>query len=543
MSDQQEAENNQQEAKSNFIPIETIDGSQAAGDEQSQTLVPKALADDPVSGDGSASREGVEVASWRLRTLESDRLRSVSEPDGDDRRSKKTRRVHDASRRARTKRGRTIRRRTRVIIALLLVAAAIGVSYAGITYAYEQWGGKTVPYVVGLSQANATAEIEAKGFKVTTENVPSDAVDGHVVLVEPSGGNRIEEGSTIHLTVGKNRTIPEVVGKTREEARSTLEAAGANNIRFESRISEDEQDRVIEVKPAAGALFLSSDEVTVYVAQPPRMINVVGEEEAIALQHLEKEGITAHSAFEQADASNRLKVVRTEPAAGEKLGGKEATVYVGDPLSEVAHLNDYFDAKAPHIVEFLKSKGFEQRVGRMLEGGRLAAGFVGDQNVALGFLSDPWTHSLPLDQGELSDVMNEKAKIEGVRLEIPIPQAKQGAKTDTTVFGIKNPSVTETTARDVMKLCGFESYIDSCTQSDITLPKGTNNTGHAFYCCYGETSNNAWTIFIKGTSNNGKVVASEIDVSCVPKSAYRSIDLAPHGDAICDYVAYVNEYQ
>lgn len=533
----------QPEAEKNFIPIDTIDGKDAASDEQSQTFVPKALADDPVSGDGSASREGVEVDSWRLRTLDSDRLRSVSEPDGSDRRSRNTRRVHDASRRARTKRGRTIRRRTRVIVALLMVAVVIGVAYAGITYAYEKWGGKKVPYVVGLSQANATAAMEEKGFKVTTETVASDAVDGHVVQVEPPEGNRIEEGSTIHLTVGKNRTIPEVVGKTREEARSALEAAGAQNIRFESRVSEDAQDHVLEIKPAAGALFLSSDEVTVYVSQLPHMIDVVGEEEAIALQHLEKEGIAAHSAFEQADASKRLKVVRTDPAAGEELGGKEATVFVGDPLSEVAHLNDYFDAKAPHIVEFLNSKGFEQRVGRELEGGRLAAGFVGDQNVAIGFLPDPWAHAFALDQGGLSDVMTEAAKIEGVRLVIPIPKAQQGAKGDTTVFGIKNPSVTETTARDVMKLCGFESSIDSCTQSDIKLPKGTNNTGHTFYCCYGETSNNAWTILIKGTSSGGKVVATEIDVSCVPKASYRSIDLEPFGNAICDFVAYVDEYQ
>ncbi len=536
MSDQQETENN-------FIPIETIDGTEAASDERTKTSIPKALADDPVSGDGSASREGVKVESWRLRKLESDQLRSVSEPDGSDRRSKKTRRVHDASRRARTKRGRTIRLRARVIVAFLLVAVVIGVAYAGITYAYEQWGGKTVPYVVGLSQANATAAMEEKGFKVTTETVASDAVDGHVVQVDPPEGNRIEEGSTIHLTVGKNRTIPEVVGKTREEARSVLEAAGAKNIRFESRVSGDSRDQVLEVKPAAGALFLSSDEVTVYVAQPARMIDVVGQEEAIALQHLDKEGIAAHSAFEQTDASKRLKVVRTDPAAGEELGGREATVFVGDPLSEVPHLNDYFDAKAPHIAEFLQSKGFEQRVGRELEGGRMAAGFVGDQNVAIGFLPDPWTHAFALDQGQFSDVMSDTAKIEGVRMVIPIPKAQQGAKGDVTVFGIKNPGVTETTARDVMKLCGFESSIDSCTQSDVTLPKGTNNTGHTFYCCYGETENNAWTILIKGSSSGGKVVATEIDVSCVPKAAYRSIDLTPFGNAICDFVAYVDEYE
>lgn len=528
----------QQEADKSLIPIETIDGANA---NTGKEFVPKALTDDPVVGDGSAAREGVKVETWRLHTLDSDRLVSVSEPEGDDRRSRKTRKVHRASRRARTDKGRKRRRWVRVVVALLLVAAIVGVAYAGITYSFEQWGGKTIPYVIGLSQGNATALIEEKGFSVTSEDVPSDAVDGHVVAVEPAEGKRVDEGSQVHITVGHNRTIPEVVGMSRDEARAALEAAGAQNIRFELRVTDDEEDKVVEVVPGAGAVFMSSDEVTLVVSQMPHMIDVVGEEESIALQHLEEEGIPAHSEFEQADADKRMKVVRTEPAAGEALGEGDATVFVGDPLTEVAHLNDYYDAKAPHIAEFLEANGFSQRMGHKLEGDRTAAGFVGEDDVAIGFVPEPWSHAIVLNQGENSDVMDDSAKIEGVRLVIPVPQSS--ASSDVEVFGIKNPTVSESTAKEVMRVCGFSDMLDSCTQSDVTLPKGTAIGGHTFYCCYGETANNVWSILIKGTSQNGKVVASEIDVSCVPKATYRAIDLAPCGDSVCDFVAFQDEYR
>jgi hypothetical protein len=275
------------------------------------------------------------------------------------------------------------------------------------------------------------------------------------------------------------------------------------------------------------------------------MIDVVGQEEAIALSRLEKEGIAAHSEYEQSDSNNRLKVVRTAPAAGEALGEGDTVVYVGDPLSDAAHLNDYFDAKAPHIAEFLESKGFGQRVGFALEGNRMAAGFVNDQNVAIGFVTEPWSHAVSLSQGNNGDVMSESAKIEGIRLVIPIPQStgQTSGSSNVEVFGIQNPSVSESCAKEVMKVCGFSDMLDSCTQSDVTLPKGTGITGHAFYCCYGESQNNVWSILIKGSSTNGKVVATEIDVSCAPKATYHAIDLSQFGGSVCDFVAYVDEYQ
>ena len=62
----------------------------------------------------------------------------------------------------------------------------------------------TVPNVMGKSEEQARAEIEAAGLRVSVQRVASDlANDGRVVSQNPSGGARVEKGSTVTLRVGQ----------------------------------------------------------------------------------------------------------------------------------------------------------------------------------------------------------------------------------------------------------------------------------------------------------------------------------------------------
>lgn len=548
----------QADAESNLIPIETID---AIDVEDDPSIVPQALVDDPVAGDGSAGRDGVEISEWRLHKLGEDRLMSVSDPEWEDRKSRKKRRAHKASRHARTEKGRTSRGRIRVVVGFLLAAVVAGVAWAGISYALEHWGGKTIPYVVGLTQVSATEQIEAKGLVVTTETVPSDTVDGRVVGIDPAEGTRVEEGSEVHLVIGVSRTIPEVVGMSREDARATLEAAGAENIRFQTQIASAEEDKVLEVIPAAGAVFMSSDEVIVKISQRPRMLDVTGQEEEIAVMHLEHEGITTHVETERSDAEHRLRVIRTSPAAGEPVGDEGATVYVGDALIDPLRVEDYFDASGPHIEEFLTEEGFIGKVGYRTQNNHLKVRFANEAQVSISFVAEPWAHAIDQEQSGYYGALDESADIEGVRLTIPLAKIEpqktqktdsQGNSTEVSVDtavpteavpGFEDPTVGEETAKKLMELCGLEGMLDSCTQANIVLPTGTSATGHVFYCCNGESAHNVWTIFIRGTSTNGKLAATEAVVTAAPKATYASIDLTKHGSKVCDYVAYQEEYR
>ncbi len=530
-----------------LIPIETID---AAGGWEDGVFMPHTLDDDPISGDGSTGRDGVAVSPWRLHKLSEDRLRSMFDPSGQDRWARKVRRVHEQSRKTREANRRTTRMYVRVAVAFIVVAVIVGSTVAGVTYALQMWGGRRIPYVMGDTLSKATQLLEEHGFSVSAVEEVSDTMEGHVVAVEPAQGKRVEEGSNVTLTISQSRIMPEVVGKTRNEALAALKSAGAKSIRYETRISMDDRDKVMESRPAAGALFMSTEEITLVVAELPVVPDIVGEEEGLAMQHLERGSVPAHVQYERAKPQDRGRVIRTAPEAGKDVGEEGVTVFVGDSLIKATRLSDYFDATGAHITEFLQVEGYTPKMGHLTPDGHVLARFVNGDDVSVSFAKDPWSPAVVKDQTPYQQVMNEQTRVEGVRLTMPVKAVvettgkdKKTSKTTTSVMGINNPAVDEKTAQEIMGLCGFEEAIGSCTQSSIILPSGKARQTTPFYCCYGDVGKYVWTVLIKGTTgSDGKVTASEIVATCVPKSAYAEIDLKASGEKVCDYVAYQDVY-
>lgn len=84
----------------------------------------------------------------------------------------------------------------------------------------------TVPAVVGLSQENATAALEAAGLatgKVSSRNDPSLAA-GTVISATPAEGDEVATGSAVDLTIATGRVvINDVTGYTVEAATRELE--------------------------------------------------------------------------------------------------------------------------------------------------------------------------------------------------------------------------------------------------------------------------------------------------------------------------------
>jgi membrane peptidoglycan carboxypeptidase len=64
---------------------------------------------------------------------------------------------------------------------------------------------KVVPNVIGMSEADAQAALEAAGFKVNVVEIPTSdkKQDGVVIDQDPKGGNKREEGSTVSIAVGR----------------------------------------------------------------------------------------------------------------------------------------------------------------------------------------------------------------------------------------------------------------------------------------------------------------------------------------------------
>ncbi|MEG2532535.1 MAG: PASTA domain-containing protein, partial [Gordonibacter sp.] len=220
-----------------------------------------------------------------------------------------------------------------IVAAVLVVAAAAAV---GITYQMELWGGKMPPNVVGMTQADATYQLEEKGFAVRSVQVKSDEPEGLVLFMDPTGGARAEKGTEVVLQVAVPRTIPDVAGKTRDEAGKLLNEAGFDHVTFAEVKSDDAEGMVLSLEPAAGQKAKASTPVAVTVAVPYVVPDVVGKPNAEAVAALKEASYTANVQYYYTEDVAEGLVVSIDPAAGTKLAsGSTVTMNVAVSRSSV----------------------------------------------------------------------------------------------------------------------------------------------------------------------------------------------------------------
>jgi predicted Ser/Thr protein kinase len=103
-----------------------------------------------------------------------------------------------------------------------------------------------VPAVVGAGRGEARRTLEAAGFRVAEKTVASESVRiNHVVAQKPDGGSLFERGRVITLSVSSGPArlaVPDVTGKTEDEARAALDA-------FRVVVQEKEDDEAARCSP------------------------------------------------------------------------------------------------------------------------------------------------------------------------------------------------------------------------------------------------------------------------------------------------------
>jgi eukaryotic-like serine/threonine-protein kinase len=85
----------------------------------------------------------------------------------------------------------------------------------------------SVPYVVGLSFDQASAQLQSAGFAVARTNIASDQPKDTVVAQDPTGSAAPSSTVTLSVSKGpKQSTVPDVTNQDEDSAISTLEGAG-----------------------------------------------------------------------------------------------------------------------------------------------------------------------------------------------------------------------------------------------------------------------------------------------------------------------------
>jgi serine/threonine-protein kinase len=233
------------------------------------------------------------------------------------------------------------RRRRRWILIGLLAAVLVGLL---VILLINRFGSEevSVPAVTGKDVERAADELEAAGFEVDVDEFANDAPRGRVLEQDPRAGEKVEEGSTVTLSVssgpGKG-TIPDVVDQPEGEAISELEDAGFR-VRSERETSADvAEGNVIRTTPSAGLRAKRGSTVSIFVSIGPKLVtvpDVLNQSEDSARSELEAAGLLVDVESETSDAAEGL-VIEENPGPGSRVEeGERVTIVVSEGPGDVS---------------------------------------------------------------------------------------------------------------------------------------------------------------------------------------------------------------
>lgn len=220
-----------------------------------------------------------------------------------------------------------------IVIGIIAALAVVG----GIAFALMSGGDDkdkiAVPSVVGQTVDEATAAIEEAGFELgkVEESFDDKVESGKVISQDPKGDSKQAKGTKINLTVSKGAqeiTVPDLTGKTAEEAQKALTVSGLKYAKGAAEYSDSvEKDHVVRQDIAAGETVAKDTVVTYYLSlgsEGTSVPNVVGQREGAATTTLNNAGFYVNADYAPSDTVESGLVISQSPAAGEKLKDGES---------------------------------------------------------------------------------------------------------------------------------------------------------------------------------------------------------------------------
>ena len=189
-----------------------------------------------------------------------------------------------------------------------------------------------VPDLSDLTEAKAKAEIEKVGHVLGDIERPYDeTVPAGVVIDWSRKGESPPKGATIDLTVSAGpepRVVPDLFGKTYDQAVAALEARGLKAVRGPDKFVDDDTNvgKVILAAPSQGVTVPRGTTVTLTVSKGrPEVPNLSGSTVDEASAKLAAVGLTLGSKFGPGGG----RVFLSTPAAGSKVKpGSSVDVFI-----------------------------------------------------------------------------------------------------------------------------------------------------------------------------------------------------------------------
>ena len=216
------------------------------------------------------------------------------------------------------------KRRTAIIVGLLAVAG----TGAGATWYLTVGPGRRVPVpnIVGMSEDQAQLALEKQGLDWgTPTRAYSDTVPaGSVVSCQPKVGQKVGLGQAVTAVISRGvetKTVPDVVGKTKDQASAVIKGAGLTlgDVTEQYSASVD-SGKVISSDPKAGKVIEHTAKISIVVSkgkEPATIPDVTGQSEDEAKKTLEDAGLKKGKVSKDySDSVAKGNVISSSPIAG-----------------------------------------------------------------------------------------------------------------------------------------------------------------------------------------------------------------------------------
>jgi serine/threonine-protein kinase len=407
-----------------------------------------------------------------------------------------------------------------------------------VTWRLEFWGGKTLPDVVGETPAEATAALKELGFEVATKDVVTDTNVGLVLAQDPDGSKRVDTGTTVTLSVGVERTVPVVEGLTVEDAKAALSQMGISNVRLEYQNSSNPEGTVITSSPAEGSVVTKDQVVTLVVAQPFTVPDVVGLAEAEAKEVVSRSGLSAAVVYVASSEASGT-VLSTDPVAGTVLDeGGSVTLRVSSPYPSTAYtVTDYLDAQPEDISQFLKDQGYKLSYGTGVDGVCVALWTGAQAQPVVSFSDNPFEEVGGFQLWPV-DTLTSGSVISAVR--IGFDQSSAPAEVGTL-------APTKDCVARVMNACGLVSTQGATTTSSDTAvePVEYRSRGVSFATTASTMGDYTWIVCV-AQPDNGQATATVVAMRTADLNDYfkdNGISLEKYGNSLANYASVAFNFE
>ncbi|WP_297907382.1 Stk1 family PASTA domain-containing Ser/Thr kinase [uncultured Actinomyces sp.] len=261
-----------------------------------------------------------------------------------------------------------------VLVVLLLVVAGVGGRWWWTEYGPGSY--LTMPETTGRTLTDVQADLDALGLHTQVEEEFSDDVDtGSVTRSDPEGGSSVHKRAEVQLYVSKGvdmKTVPELTGKSQDEAQRSLTEVGLTVGAITDAYSEDvPQGQVISQSVAAGTSLAHDSAVDIVLSkgrQPLTVPTLSGLSASAAKSAIEDLGLVAAPTDAYSDTVAEGQVISQQTREGSTLHRGDSVAYTVSKGPEKVAIPDVVGLQREEARSLLESAGFTVKEEAVLGG-------------------------------------------------------------------------------------------------------------------------------------------------------------------------------